>query len=168
MDRDLVTIPRIGSILVTLLRIGSILVTGRSPGYTLPLPIREGGLPIRIQKFPASLMPRKVEVDYWPYACPLRLEKVVACRVLVGPRMPLGVQCGSVRGAWVGYGRPYGENSLIPAANSSWAKVGAFGPFDGLVIVPINFHLGLVWLVFSPSLSSAVWGSRLWVGLLRR
>ena len=51
-------------------------------------------------------------------------------------------------GAWVGY---YGENSLIPAANSSWAKVGAFGPSDGLVIVPINFHLGLVWLVFSPS-----------------
>ena len=103
-------------------------------------------------------MPRKLEVVYWPYACPLRLQKVIGCRVRVGPKMiwvSSVVRLASPRGARVGDGGLYGKNPFFPAANSSWAKVGAFGPFDGLVIRPIKLssRVSVASLLTEPQLS---------------
>ena len=102
----LVTIPRIGSISVTGRSPGYILPLSNGEGVTtypdpkvLPPSNGEGVTRYPDPKFPrtsteprsaektdvlglrAPLMPRRVEVVYWPYACRLPLQNVVACRV---------------------------------------------------------------------------------------
>ena len=103
-------------------------------------------------------MPRKLEVVYWPYACPLRLQKVIGCRVRVGPKMPWVssvVRLASPRGAWVGDGGLYWKKPLFPGCELFMGEGGRLWPFDGLAIRPIKLssRVSVASLLTEPQLS---------------